>query len=45
MSSPLFLVTGDQALSTELLSLLVIALIAALTPLLVASWLPRTSSS
>ncbi len=35
MSSPLFLVTADQALSTELLSLLVIALIAALTPLLV----------
>ena len=37
MSSPLFLVTGDQALSTELLSLLVIALITALTPLLVAT--------
>ncbi len=35
MSSPLFLVTGDLALSHELLSLLVIALIAALTPLLV----------
>ncbi len=35
MLSPLLLVAGDVSLSTELLSLLVIALIAALTPLLV----------
>lgn len=35
MNSPLFLVAGEAALSNELLSLLVIAMIAALTPLLV----------